>query len=160
MKKRLSFSEFMTHRITLSVEAVLAAFAPLLFWACRPSGHGFIDIYSFDGASQFVFWLMVADAVAVAVIAALRFRAERFEGETLPKPYRIAASVTFFVTGNGFTTLSVEIYSRARQGISLEINALSTLVFLFSLVLVVGYYFISKDSRKRRGKKRRGALLK
>ena len=44
---------------------MLAAFAPLLFWACRPSGHGFIDIYSFDGASQFVFWLMVADAVAV-----------------------------------------------------------------------------------------------
>src|SRR5699024_6607296 len=31
-------------------------------------------------------------------------------------------AVTFFVTGNGFTTLSVEIYSRARQGISLEIN--------------------------------------
>lgn len=27
-------------------------------------------------------------------------------------------AVTFFVTGNGFTTLSVEIYSRARQGIS------------------------------------------
>ncbi|WP_303975520.1 ABC transporter permease, partial [Streptococcus merionis] len=31
-------------------------------------------------------------------------------------------AVTFFVTGNGFSTLSVEIYSRARQGISLEIN--------------------------------------
>ena len=25
-------------------------------------------------------------------------------------------AVTFFVTGNGFSTLSVEIYSRARQG--------------------------------------------
>lgn len=54
-------------------------------------------------------------------------------------------AVTFFVTGNGFSTLSVEIYSRARQGISLEINALSTLLFLFSMVLVIGYYFISKD---------------
>ena len=32
-------------------------------------------------------------------------------------------AVTFFVTGNGFTTLSVEIYSRARQGIDLEVNA-------------------------------------
>ena len=53
-------------------------------------------------------------------------------------------AVTFFITGNGFTTLSVEIYSRARQGISLEINALSTLVFLFSIILVVGYYFISR----------------
>ncbi|WP_159722258.1 ABC transporter permease [Enterococcus sp. CSURQ0835] len=65
-------------------------------------------------------------------------------------------AVTFFVTGNGFSTLSVEIYSRARQGISLEINALSTLVFLFSLILVVGYYFISQDnlSKKRRKRKR------
>ncbi|MGM9886670.1 MAG: ABC transporter permease [Lactococcus sp.] len=55
-------------------------------------------------------------------------------------------AVTFFVTGNDFTTLSVEIYSRARAGISLEINALSTVVFLFSVLLVVGYYFIMKDS--------------
>ena len=44
-------------------------------------------------------------------------------------------AVTFFVTGNGFTTLSVEIYSRARQGISLSINALSALVFLFRCAL-------------------------
>ncbi|OFI50437.1 spermidine/putrescine ABC transporter permease PotC [Floricoccus tropicus] len=56
-------------------------------------------------------------------------------------------AVTFFITGNGFTTLSVEIYSRARQGISLEINALSTLVFLFSVILVIGYYFISKEKK-------------
>lgn len=54
-------------------------------------------------------------------------------------------AVTFFVTGNGFSTLSVEIYSRARQGISLDINALSTIVFLFSILLVIGYYFISQD---------------
>ncbi|MGT2846509.1 ABC transporter permease [Streptococcus massiliensis] len=54
-------------------------------------------------------------------------------------------AVTFFVTGNGFSTLSVEIYSRARQGISLEINALSALVFLFSIFLVIGYYFISRE---------------
>lgn len=54
-------------------------------------------------------------------------------------------AVTFFLTGNGFSTLSVEIYSRARQGISLDINALSTLVFLFSILLVIGYYFISQD---------------
>ncbi|RAM16449.1 ABC transporter permease, partial [Listeria ivanovii] len=53
-------------------------------------------------------------------------------------------AVTFFVTGNGFSTLAVEIYSRARQGISLSINALSTLIFLFTIVLVIGYYFISK----------------
>lgn len=64
-------------------------------------------------------------------------------------------AVTFFVTGNGFTTLSVEIYSRARQGISLEINALSTLVFLFSMILVVGYYFISKENVSKKIRKNR-----
>ncbi|WP_315460066.1 ABC transporter permease [uncultured Streptococcus sp.] len=58
-------------------------------------------------------------------------------------------AVTFFVTGNGFSTLSVEIYSRARRGISLEINALSTIVFLFSILLVIGYYFISQDKGDR-----------
>ncbi|WP_071461481.1 ABC transporter permease [Bacillus massilinigeriensis] len=53
-------------------------------------------------------------------------------------------AVTFFVTGNGFSTLSVEIYSMARQGISLHINALSALLFLFTMLLVVIYYFITQ----------------
>ncbi|MDY3706484.1 ABC transporter permease [Vagococcus lutrae] len=64
-------------------------------------------------------------------------------------------AVTFFVTGNGFSTLSVEIYSRARQGISLEINALSTLLFLFSMVLVTGYYFITQDKSRKKEKQAR-----
>lgn len=57
-------------------------------------------------------------------------------------------AVTFFVTGNGFSTLSVEIYSRARQGISLEINALSTLIFLVTIVLVIGYYFVNQRNTR------------
>ena len=57
-------------------------------------------------------------------------------------------AVTFFVTGAGFSTLSVEIYSMARRGISLTINALSTLVFLVTLGLVIGYYIISKQGAK------------
>lgn len=64
-------------------------------------------------------------------------------------------AVTFFVTGNGFSTLSVEIYSRARQGIDLSINALSAIMFVISLILVIVYYFISnysaKSSKKKRG---------
>lgn len=63
-------------------------------------------------------------------------------------------AVTFFVTGNGFETLSVEIYARARQGISLEINALSGIMFLFALVLVVGYYFVQQGQSARKTKKR------
>lgn len=59
-------------------------------------------------------------------------------------------AVTFFVTGNGFTTLSVEIYSRARQGVSLEINALSTLLFFAALLLVLGYYYVSQYTKNTR----------
>ncbi|MCI1283267.1 MAG: ABC transporter permease [Lacticaseibacillus songhuajiangensis] len=62
-------------------------------------------------------------------------------------------AVTFFVTGNGFQTLAVEIYARARQGISLEINALSGVMFLFALLLVVGYYFIQQGQSARKQKK-------
>ena len=49
-------------------------------------------------------------------------------------------AVTFFVTGNGFSTLAVEI--------SLEINALSTVVFLFSILLVIGYYMITQERKE------------
>lgn len=52
-------------------------------------------------------------------------------------------AVTFFVTGNGFQTLSVEVYSMARQGINLQINALSTVITLFVFISVVIYYLIS-----------------
>ena len=31
-------------------------------------------------------------------------------------------TVSFFVTGNGFSVLSVEVYAMARKGISMEIN--------------------------------------
>ncbi len=51
-------------------------------------------------------------------------------------------AVTFFVTGNGFNTLSVDIYATARQGISLEINALSTIIFVVTFALAVAYYVI------------------
>ena len=44
---------------------------------------------------------------------------------------------------------------------SLEINALSTLMFLFSLSLVIGYYFIQKFQQKRlNGKASESDLLK
>ena len=56
-------------------------------------------------------------------------------------------AVTFFVTGNGFSTLSVEIYSMARAGISLTVNAISGLVFAVTLLIVIGYYFINKRSK-------------
>ena len=58
-------------------------------------------------------------------------------------------AVTFFVTGNGFSTLSVEIYSMARAGITLTINAISGLVFFITVLIVIGYYFVTNRSKAR-----------
>lgn len=58
-------------------------------------------------------------------------------------------AVTFFVTGNGFSTLSVEIYSMARAGISLTVNAISGLVFFVTVLVVIGYYFVTSRATKR-----------
>ncbi|MBP1938999.1 ABC transporter permease [Phocicoccus pinnipedialis] len=60
-------------------------------------------------------------------------------------------AVTFFVTGNGFSTLSVEIYAMARRGITLEINAISTVIFVVVLTISFIYYFVS-DKKIKRGK--------
>jgi spermidine/putrescine transport system permease protein len=60
-------------------------------------------------------------------------------------------AVTFFVTGNGFSTLSVEIYSMARAGISLTVNAISGLVFVVTVGIVIMYYFITMRSKKTEG---------
>ena len=45
--------------------------------------------------------------------------------------------ISFFTAGNGVTNLSIEIYSMTRRGISPEINALSTLMFIVVLVLLL-----------------------
>ena len=57
-------------------------------------------------------------------------------------------AVTFFVTGNGFSTLSVEIYSMARAGISLTINAISGLIFVVTLLIVMGYYYVNRRTKQ------------
>jgi len=44
--------------------------------------------------------------------------------------------ITFFVTGPGATTLPIEIYSLIKRGVTPEINALTTLMLLVSILLV------------------------
>lgn len=54
-------------------------------------------------------------------------------------------TVSFFVTGNGFSVLSVEVYAMARKGISMEINAISTILFAAIVLGIVGYYAIQRS---------------
>ncbi|MCU5745651.1 ABC transporter permease [Staphylococcus sp. SQ8-PEA] len=53
-------------------------------------------------------------------------------------------TVSFFVTGNGFSVLSVEVYSMARKGINMEINAISTLLFVAILIGISGYLLFQR----------------
>jgi spermidine/putrescine transport system permease protein len=46
--------------------------------------------------------------------------------------------ITFFTAGVGSTTLPLEIYGRVRRGITPDVNALSTVMLLSSIVLVLG----------------------
>ncbi len=56
--------------------------------------------------------------------------------------------VSFFTTGPGATTLPILIYSSVKRGISPEINALSTLMILASVILTV---IVARISRKNGG---------
>ena len=58
-------------------------------------------------------------------------------------------AVTFFVTGNGFSTLAIDIYTQARQGISLTINALSTLIFIIIMSGAMIYFIYQKKKAKK-----------
>ena len=45
--------------------------------------------------------------------------------------------ISFFTTGNGVTNLAIEVYSMTRRGLTPEINALSTLLFVAVLILLL-----------------------
>jgi spermidine/putrescine transport system permease protein len=54
-------------------------------------------------------------------------------------------AVTFFLIGSE-NTLPQEIWSRLRQGITPEINAVSTLIFTVSVALIVIWYRVRTRS--------------
>jgi spermidine/putrescine transport system permease protein len=55
--------------------------------------------------------------------------------------------VSFFTTGPGATTLPILIYSSVKRGITPDINALSTLIVLISIVATVATTLMQKPQR-------------
>lgn len=53
--------------------------------------------------------------------------------------------ITLMVAGAGDTTLPVYIYSMIRQGITPEINAVSSILLVVSIVLVTAYWFVTRE---------------
>ena len=58
--------------------------------------------------------------------------------------------ITFFVAGPGATTLPIEVFGQLRRTISPEVNAISTLIFAASTLLLVGALAIQAGASKRR----------
>ena len=56
--------------------------------------------------------------------------------------------VTSFVTGPGSTTLPVYVFGLVRRGVSPEINALSAVMLLASIVLVVGSLALQREPKR------------
>ena len=135
---KLGFMSVLLSHIAFSVPIVVIMVLPKL----QEMSPTLIDAARDLGASQ---WNVLTKVILPYITPGI------FAGFFMALTYSLDDfAVTFFVTGNGFSTLSVEIYSMARQGISLTINALSTLLFLFTILLVIGYYFITQRSTKPR----------
>lgn len=83
------------------------------------------------GASQWrTFWRITLPNVRLSVVAAVLLIFTLSMDEI---------AVSFFLIGRE-NTLPLEIWSRLRRGITPEINAVSTIIFFFSLVTIVIWY--------------------
>ncbi|MBT9282528.1 ABC transporter permease [Hydrogenibacillus sp. N12] len=136
---RLGFTSVLLSHIAFSIPIVVLMVLPKLYEmpptlldAARDLGAGPLDVL------RRVILPYISPGVLAGFFMALTYSLDDF-------------AVTFFVTGSGFSTLSVEIYSRARRGISLEINALSVLLFIVTLLFAAGYAVISRHGAKIRG---------
>ena len=52
--------------------------------------------------------------------------------------------ITLMVAGAGATTLPLYIYGMIRRGITPEVNAVSTVMLVISILFVTGYWFVSR----------------
>ncbi|MCT3403792.1 ABC transporter permease [Lactobacillus helveticus] len=144
----LNFGSVLLSHIAFSIPIVVLMVLPRL----NEMDYSLIDAARDLGANS---WQVFSHVLIPTIMPGI------FSGLFMALTYSLDDfAVTFFVTGNGFSTLSVEIYSRARQGIDLEVNALSTVMFLFVLLLVGIYYFITTKKSRCKNHRVIGGLVK
>lgn len=91
------FQRALFSKTCASVFAVLAALAPLFFYASRSNQHVFLDNALFPGFSQMLFWLIAANAIAATAWAALAFK-KRDLFDSHSKAMTAAYAITDFFT--------------------------------------------------------------
>jgi len=87
-----------------------------------------------------IFWYVILPAIIPAVVAGwlLAF--------TISMDDSIGA---FFTTGPDYEVLPLRIYSMVRLGVTPEVNALSTIIFIISLIMVIIAQLLLKEKKKK-----------
>lgn len=134
---QLGFYSVLISHIAFSVPIVVIMVLPRL----KSLNQNYFDAAKDLGATQFqvlnrVILPMLTPGILSGFLLALTYSLDDF-------------AVTFFVTGNGFSTLSVEVYALARRGIDMKINALSTLIFVLTVAIACVYYVVQTRRQNR-----------
>lgn len=139
LKLHLGFWSVLISHIAFSVPIVVLMVLPKL----KELTHSYIDAaYDLGATAQQVLTRVILPFISPGI----------FSGFFMALTYSLDDfAVTFFVTGNGFSTLSVEIYAMARRGINLEINALTGLIFLIISLALVFYFFALRQNKRKKG---------
>lgn len=143
---QLGFYSVLISHIAFSVPIVVIMVLPRL----KALNQNYFDAAKDLGATQFqvlkrVIFPMLTPGILSGFLLALTYSLDDF-------------AVTFFVTGNGFSTLSVEVYALARRGIDMKINALSTLIFVITIGIACLYYMIQTRFQNKEGHTDENAL--
>jgi spermidine/putrescine transport system permease protein len=115
----LAHVSFQVSFVALVVRARLQDFPPALLEAARDLGADELR------AIRRVLLPIVRPGIVAGALLALALSIDDFV-------------ITYFTAGAGASTLPIRIYSMVKRGVTPDINALSTLLLLFTLALILG----------------------
>ncbi|HCY87754.1 MAG TPA: spermidine/putrescine ABC transporter permease PotC [Desulfobacteraceae bacterium] len=115
--------------VIVTVYARISGFDPAVIDAAKDLGAGEFQIF------RHIILPMTAPAVAAGWLLSFTLSLDD-------------VIVSFFVTGPEFEILPLKIYSMVRLGVKPEVNALCTLMFIFTLLSVIAAHYLVKEKTK------------
>jgi spermidine/putrescine transport system permease protein len=126
----LAHVSFQLSFVALVVRARLQDFPPALLEAAR-------DLGASEGrALRSVLLPVIAPGILAGALLALALSIDDFV-------------ITYFTAGAGASTLPIRIYSMVKRGVTPDVNALSTLLLVFTLALLLGALAVQRRSREK-----------
>jgi spermidine/putrescine transport system permease protein len=127
----LAHVSFQLSFVALVVRARLQDFPPALIEAARDLGA------DEPGAIRRVLLPIAKPGIVAGALIALALSIDDFV-------------ITYFTAGAGASTLPIRIYSMVKRGVTPDINALSTLLLIFTLALIMGALRVQRRAEEKR----------